>query len=127
MRREQGNARGADVLVPRRRPLLTSGKVDPQLDAMEKAAARDESLGWAFDVKDSRAGRHPLRRPIRDQAAAAGGILVLKGPVDHVRDGLEPTMRVPCRSLRLARAVFHLAHLVHVNEGVEVALVEPVK
>ena len=52
---------------------------------------------------------------------------MLKDPVDHVGDGLEPAMRVPCRPLRLARTVLHLTHLVHVNEGVEVPLVEPVK
>ncbi len=51
---------------------------------------------------------------------AADGVLVLEGPVDHVGDGLEAPVGVPGRSLGLAGGVLHLAHLVHVDEGVEV-------
>ena len=44
--------------------------------------------------------------------------------VDDVRDGLEPAVRVPRRALRLARRVLDLAHLVHVDERVEVGQVD---
>ena len=40
--------------------------------------------------------------------------------VEHVGDGLEPAVRVPGRALRLAGRVLDLAHLVHVDERVEV-------
>src|SRR5581483_7945045 len=50
---------------------------------------------------------------------------MLEDAVDHVRHGLEAAMRVPRGALRLAGRVLHLAHLVHVDEGVEVAKVHP--
>jgi hypothetical protein len=50
---------------------------------------------------------------------------VLEGAVDDVGDRLEAAVRVPRRALRLARAVLDLAHLVHVDERVEVAQVDP--
>ena len=40
-------------------------------------------------------------------------------------DRLEAAMRVPRCSLRLAGRVVHLAHLVHVHEGVEVTKLRP--
>src|SRR5260370_15862399 len=124
---EQGAWRGGDVRVAGRGPLLAGGKVDPELDAVEETTTGDQRLGRPLDVKDHRAGRLPLGCAVGVGAARAGGVLVLKGPVDHVGDGREAAMRVPCRTLGLAGAVLHLAHLVHVNEGVEVALVEAVK
>ena len=45
---------------------------------------------------------------------------MLKDPIDHVGNGLEAAMRMPRRPLGLARGVLNLAHLVHVDEGVEV-------
>ena len=45
---------------------------------------------------------------------------MLEGAVDHVRDGLETPMGVPGGPLGLARGVLDLAHLVHVDEGVQV-------
>src|SRR2546425_1011299 len=50
-----------------------------------------------------------------------------KGAVDHVRDGLEAAVRMPGGAFRFARAVLDLAHLVHVNERIEVALIEPIE
>src|SRR5438094_1400882 len=50
-----------------------------------------------------------------------------KGAVDHVRDGLEAAVRMPGGAFRFAWAVFDLAHLVHVNERIEVALIEPIE
>ena len=49
---------------------------------------------------------------------------VLEDAVDHVGDGLEAAMRMPRRALRLARRVLHLAHLVEVDERVEVGQVD---
>ena len=39
--------------------------------------------------------------------------------VDHVGDGLEAAVRVPRRALGLAGGVLDLAHLIHVDERVE--------
>src|SRR5438132_7794537 len=50
-----------------------------------------------------------------------------KGAVDHVRDGLEAAVRMPGGAFRFAWAVFDLAHLVHVNERIEVTLIEPIE
>ena len=44
--------------------------------------------------------------------------------VDHVGDGLEAAVRVPRRALGLARRVLDLAHLVQVDERVEVGQVD---
>src|SRR4029077_5773139 len=77
--------------------------------------------------EDAGPGGHPLSGSIGDQAASAGGVLVLKGAVDHVGHRLEAAMRMPGRALRLARTILHLAHLIHVDEGIEKALVEPVE
>jgi hypothetical protein len=40
-------------------------------------------------------------------------------PVEQVRHGLKPAVRVPRGALRLPRCVLDLAHLVHVDERVE--------
>ena len=45
---------------------------------------------------------------------------VLEDAVEHVGHGLEAAVRVPGRALRLARRVLDLAHLVEVDERVEV-------
>jgi len=65
-------------------------------------------------------GGHPLGGAVGDQAATAVRILVGEAAVDHVRDGLEAPMGMPIGASRLAGLVFHLAHLVHVDERVEV-------
>jgi hypothetical protein len=44
---------------------------------------------------------------------------VLEDAIDHVGDGLEPTVGVPGRALRLARRVLDLAHLVEMDERIE--------
>ena len=94
---------------------------------MEEPAAHDERLGRGLDVQDAGARRHPLRRPVGDEPAAAVGVLVLEGPVDHVRDGLEAAVGVPGCALRLAGAVVDRAHLVHMHERVERREVHPVE
>jgi hypothetical protein len=67
-----------------------------------------------------RPGGHPLGGAVGDGAAAAVGVLVQEGAVDDVGDGLEAAVGVPRRALGLVRRVLDLAHLVHVDEGVEV-------
>src|SRR3954447_18994874 len=73
----------------------------------------------------TRAGSHPLGVAVADRAAAPVGVGVLEGAVDDVGDGLEAAVRVPGSALRLARRVLDLAHLVHVDERVQVAQVHP--
>ena len=121
----QGDLAGADVLVARRRPLLGGGQVDPELEAVEQPAARDEPLRRLLDVEDPGPGGHPLGVTVGDDAATAVRVLVLEHAVDHVGHRLEPTVRVPRRPLRLARGVFDLPHLVEMDERVEVGQVDP--
>ena len=101
-----------------------AGQVDPQLDAVEQPAADDQLLGRRLDVEDAAAGGHPLGGAVGDDAAAAVGVLVLEGAVDHVGDGLEAAVGVPVGAPGLARRVVDLAHLVHVDERVEVGQVD---
>jgi hypothetical protein len=49
---------------------------------------------------------------------------VVEDAVHDVRDRLEAPVRVPWRALGLARRILHLAHLVHVDEGVQPAQVD---
>ena len=53
--------------------------------------------------------------------------LVLERAVHHVGDGLEATVRVPRRALRLAGGVFDLPHLIEMDERVEGRQVDAVK
>jgi hypothetical protein len=126
-RAEQGDLVALEALVPGCGHLVLGGQVHPQLDAMEQAAADDQLLGRGLDVQDPAASRHPLRGAVGDHAAAAMGVLVLEGPVDHVGDRLEAPVGVPVGAPRLARGVVDFAHLVHVDEGVEVARSTPAK
>ena len=86
---------------------------------MEQPAADDQRLGRRLDVEDAAARGHPLGSAVGDDAAAAVGVLVLEGAVEHVGDGLEAPVRVPVGAPRLAGAVVDRAHLVHVDERVE--------
>jgi hypothetical protein len=122
-RGEQRHLVAGQVLVARLNPLLGAGQVDPQLQAVEQAAAHDEVLGRGLDVQDPLPGRHPLRPAVADEPAAAHRVVVLQKAVHHVGHGLEAAVRVPGRALRLARSVVDLAHLVQVDEWVEVGQV----
>jgi len=90
---------------------------------VEQSAAHHEFLRRCLDVQDAAARGHPLGVAVGDQAAAPVGVLMAEDAVDHVGDGLEAAVRVPRGALGLARGVFHLAHLVHVDERVQVAQV----
>src|SRR3984957_3749295 len=118
-RRQQRHLLGPDVLVARGGHLEAPGQVDPQLEAVEQPAAHHQFLGGLLDVQDPAARGHPLGVAVGDQAAAAVGVLVAEHAVDDVRDGFEPAVRVPRRALGLTRRVLHLAHLVHVDERVQ--------
>jgi signal transduction histidine kinase/CheY-like chemotaxis protein len=122
-RGQQRHLLGPDVLVARGRHLEAPGQVDPQLEAVEQPAAHHQLLGGLLDVQDPAARGHPLGVAVGDQAAAAVGVLVAEHAVDDVRDGLEPAVRVPRRALGLTRRVLDLAHLVHVDEGVQLSQV----
>jgi hypothetical protein len=121
---EQLDLAGPDVLVPRVGHLEPGGQVDPELEAVEQPAAHDDLLGRRLDVQDAAARGHPLGVAVGDQAAAAVRVLVAEDPVDHVCHGLEPAVRMPGRALGLAGRVVDLAHLVHVDERVELAEVD---
>ena len=92
---------------------------------MEQAAAHHEFLRRGLNVQDAASRGHPLGVAVGDQATAAIGVLVAERAVDEVCDGLEATVRVPRGALRLARRVLDLAHLVHVDERVEVLQAHP--
>ena len=109
-----------DGLVPRCRELVLARQVHPQLDAVEHPAAFDQFGGRSLDVQDSRPCGHPLRGAVGDQATAAVGVLMGESPVEHVRHGFEPAVRMPVGASWLARLVLDLAHLVHMHERIEV-------
>ena len=92
---------------------------------MEQPAAHDQLLGGLLDVQDPAARGHPLGVAVGDQAAATVGVLVPEHAVDDVGDGLEPAVRVPRGALGLAGRVLDLAHLVHVDERVQLPQVHP--
>ncbi len=88
---------------------------------MEEAAADDQGLRWLLDVQDAGAGGHPLRVTVGDHSPATVRVAVLERAVDDVRDRLKAPVRVPGRSLGLARRVLDFAHLIEVDERVELA------
>ncbi|MDQ1304562.1 MAG: hypothetical protein QG671_389 [Actinomycetota bacterium] len=106
-------------------PFFLAWQVDPQLDSVEPSAAVDEFGGRGFDVQDSGARRHPLGGAVGDQPAAAMRILMCEPAVDHVGDRLESAVRMPVGSAGLTRFIVHLAHLVHVNEWVQISGTHP--
>ena len=74
-------------------------------------------------MQDARAGGHPLRGAVLNDAPTADGVLVQEGALHHVGHCLETAVRMPRGALGLARAVVDLTHLVHVDEGVQVDLI----
>jgi hypothetical protein len=122
---EQLDRTTADVLVARRHHLVLGRQVHPQLEPVEETARHDERLRRSLDVQEARARRHPLGVAVGDGAAATVGVLVVEDSVNDVGHGLEAAVGVPGGALGLARRVLHLAHLVHHDERVEVAVVDP--
>ena len=85
---------------------------------MEEAAGPQQLVGRHLVVEDARAGRHPLRRAVRDDPSPAIRIGVPERSVEDIRDRLEPAVRVPRRALRLARRVLDGADVVEEEEGI---------
>src|SRR6185312_11456202 len=117
--RDQRNLIPFDRLVFRLRELRRARQVDPQLDAVECAAAFHEFGRGRLDVQDAGARGHPLGGAVGDQAATAVRILVGEPAVNHVRDGFEPAVWMPRRASGFTGLIFDLTHLVHVHERVE--------
>ena len=120
VRRQQPDLVALDRLILRCRELVLARQVHPQLDAVEHAATLHQLSGRGLDVQYPRACRHPLGGAVGDEAASPVRILMRETAVDHVGDGFEPAVRMPVGAPRLARLVFDFAHLVHVDERVEV-------
>src|SRR5215469_212006 len=123
--REQRHLAGPDVLVPGAGHFELCGQVHPELESVEQAPAGDQFLGRLLDVQDAATGGHPLGVAVGDQPTATVGVLVAEDPVDDVGHGLEAPVWVPRGPLGLTRGVVHLAHLVHVDERVELGQVNP--
>ena len=124
VRGEQPHLATSDVLVTRLGHLEVGGQVDPELDPVEEAAADDELLRGSLDVEQAGARCHPLGVTVLDDTAPTVAVLVHEGAVKDVGDRLEATVRVPRGALGLTRCVLDLAHLVHVDEGVEIGQVD---
>ena len=92
---------------------------------MEQAAAVEQLLRRHLGVHDAGAGGHPLGRAVRDHAAAAVRVEVPQPTVEHVRDGLEPAVRVVRRALGLARRVLDGAHVIEHQERVGPRQIDP--
>ena len=87
--------------------------------------AIDQLFRRRLDVQDAGAGGHPLGGTVLDHAAAAVAVLVQERSVDHVGHRLEATVRVPGRPARFQGRVVDLAHLIHVDERVQIGLRHP--
>jgi hypothetical protein len=74
--------------------------------------------------EDPGAGGHPLGVAVGDDPSPAVRVLVLEHAIDHVGDGLEPAVGMPWGALRLAGGVLDFAHLVEVDERVEVGEID---
>ncbi|SKV60298.1 Uncharacterised protein [Mycobacteroides abscessus subsp. massiliense] len=70
-------------------------------------------------MQNSRSRRHPLSGSVVDEPASTMGVLMGEPAVDHVGDGLEAAMRVPIRPTRLAGLILDFAHLIHVDERIQ--------
>ncbi len=69
-------------------------------------------------MNDAAAGGHPLHVAGPDGPAVPGRILVLAFSFEHVRDGLEPAVRMVRRPDRFAWLVLHRPHLVEQQERI---------
>jgi hypothetical protein len=79
---------------------------------MEQPTAGNGCLRRRLNVEYPLTGGHPLRATVTDEAAAALAVVVLQQPIDHVRNRLEPAVRVPRRALGFTRSVVDRPHLI---------------
>jgi hypothetical protein len=85
---------------------------------VEQTAAVEQILCGHLGVHDPGSGGHPLGRAVGDDTAAAVRVEVSQPAVEHVRDGLEPAVRMVGRPLRFARRVLDRPHVVEQQERV---------
>ena len=102
--------------VPGVHHLVGRREVGPQLKAAHGAlfVALRHLL-----VDDAAAGRHPLDVAAADDAVISHAVAMLDLPVEHIRDGFDPSMRVPGKPLQIEARVVG-AKIVEKEEGVEV-------
>ena len=86
---------------------------------MKEPTGHDEGFRWLLDVEEARSGRHPLSVTVGDRPTASLGILMLEGPVDHVGHRLEAPVGMPGGAFGLTRGVLDFAHLVEMDEWIE--------
>lgn len=92
-----GDLGGAEVPVSRLAGLEALGEIDPQLQADVGLAV--VGLAGHLCVHDAPAGRHELQVARVQGALVAGKVLVVRGALEQVRDGLLAAVRVvgePC-------------------------------
>ena len=75
-------------------------------------------------MQNPRASRHPLSVAIGDGSTTTVIISVIKNSIDDVGNRFETSMRMPRSSLRLTRGVLNFAHLIQVNERIEIGKVD---
>ncbi len=89
------------------------------MEAVKKPAGRDQGFRWLLDVQETGTGGHPLGITVGDRSAAALGVLMLEGAVDHVGHRLETTMGMPGGAFGLSRRILDFTHLVEMDERIE--------
>ena len=76
-------------------------------------------------MDDSRPGRHPLCRPVGDETSAPVGVAVLQLAVQHVCNGLEPSMGMVGSALGLAGGILDGAQVVQQEKRIDQSKVDP--
>jgi hypothetical protein len=74
----------------------------------------------SFNVKYSCSSSHPLSIPIGDSSATTVIVSVIKDSINNVSNGFKTSVWMPWGALWFARCVFNFAHLIEVDEGIEV-------
>ena len=114
-----------EVLVARRGPLLAAGRLTHSWNPWNRPPLTTSASGgfsmWRIPAPAVIHWVSPLvMTPPPPFESLCSNVAV-----DHVGDGLEAAMRVPGRALRFARRVLDLAHLVEMDERVEIGQVDP--
>src|SRR5687767_5139452 len=100
--------------------LVVGGKVDPQLNHLQRSAFASKAFAVILLMNDAGSCRHPLDVSRPDRAVAAGGIAVLQLPLVNDRDGFEAAMRMlPDAARRLRGREGVRSGVIEEQEGVE--------